>query len=173
VLCSAFNGHGTFSPALTPLGSVGGVKITFAGKLTSCAGSSTIGPPPGTPVTVTHGKVTGSGFFTGTFGSKCSNFEGAIPADAVGTITMTVKWATSPAHATTPSTVTYTAGPYAAPTPSTVNLELGAGPGTPTTVAGSYAGSAIQDTIMDIVTPPSAPCPIGPAFVFHSGKAIF
>jgi hypothetical protein len=173
VLCSSFVGHGKFNPGLTSSGSPGGVKITFSGKLTGCAGSPKL--PTGAPVTIKKGIVTAGsgGFFTGATASKCGLFEGAAPADAVGTITMTVKWKTVPAMSVAPSVVTYNPGPYTAPTSATLNLEMGVVPGTPTTVTGSFAGSVVQDTMMDIPVPASAPCPVGPAFHFNLGKAQF
>ncbi len=112
-------------------------------------------------------------YFTGTTASKCSNFEGAAPLDSVGKIKMTVKWTLSPPVTVAPSHVTYNTGPYKAPvTATTMALELGAVPLTPTTVTGSFAGSVVQDTLLNI-TVPTTGCPVGPVFSFPSGTLKF
>ncbi|HXQ61106.1 MAG TPA: hypothetical protein VN796_02160 [Acidimicrobiales bacterium] len=172
VTCSSFVGTGTFGPKLTLVGSPGGVKITYKGTLSACTGGSiNFG---GAIHTVTGGRVKASGYFTGVTGSKCANFQGAIPADSVGKIKMKVTWTLSPPLAVVPSKVTYgLGGPYKAPVAGvTMSLEMGAVPVTPTVVAGSYAGSIVQDTVMGI-TVPLAGCPVGPPFVFPVGTMTF
>jgi len=172
VSCSSFAGTGTFGPKLTVVGSAGGVKITYKGTLSACTGGSiSIG---GAIHTVTGGRVKGSGYFTGITGSKCANFQGAIPADSVGKIKMKVKWTLSPPLVVAPSNVTYgLGGPYKAPVAGvTMSLEMGAVPVTPTVVTGSYGGSIVQDTVMGI-TVPLAGCPVGPPFAFPVGSMKF
>jgi hypothetical protein len=171
VTCST-SGGGTLNPGLTSTGSGSGVKITYTGKVFGCAGGSiTIG-------SVVHTVVSGimkvnDWYFTGTAANSCSSFEGSSPVDAVGKIKMTVKWTLSPPLTVAPSKVTYHAGAYAAPvTGTTMALELGAVPGTPKTVTGSYAGSLVQDTLMN-VTVPAGGCPVGPSFSFPTGTVKF
>ena len=167
-------GSGKFNPGLTATGSAGGVKISVTAKVIQCTGATiTLGSPP-VVHTVTSGILTiNDWYFTGTSGSKCSNFEGASPADAVGKIKMKVKWTLSPPVTVAPSHVTYTAGPYTAPvTGTTMGLELGAVPATPTAVTGSFAGSLVQDTLMNL-TVPAGGCPVGPIFSFPTGSLKF
>ena len=149
-------------------------KFFVTAKVFACSGASiTLGSPP-----VVHNVTSGvlkinDWYFTGTSGSKCSNFEGAAPADAVGKIKMTVQWNLSPPATVAPSHVTYTAGPYTAPvTGTTMALELGAVPLTPTAVTGSFAGSLVQDTLLD-VTVPTTGCPVGPTFSIPTGTLKF
>lgn len=173
VTCSSFVGKGTFGPKLTLAGSPGAVKITFKGKLSGCTGGSI--HYAGAIHTVTGGKVSGSGFFNGAAASKCANFQGVVPIDTVGTIKMKVMWKLSPPLAVAPSNVTYGSAPgtYSAPVAGvTMSLQLGAVPGTQTTVAGSYAGSAVQDTVMGVTVPVTG-CPVGPAFIFPTGTMMF
>jgi len=172
VSCASFVGTGTFGPGLTVAGSPGGVKITYKGTLSGCTGGSI--NYAGAIHTVTGGRVKGSGYFTGVTGSKCANFQGAIPVDNVGKIKMKVNWTLSPPLVVAPSKVTYgVGGPYKAPVAGvTMSLEMGAVPVTPTVVAGSYAGSIVQDTVMGI-TVPLAGCPVGPPFVFPVGTMTF
>src|ERR1039458_5707459 len=75
-------GSGKFNPGLTATGSAGGVKISVTAKVIQCTGATiTLGSPP-VVHTVTSGILTiNDWYFTGTSGSKCSNFEGASPAD--------------------------------------------------------------------------------------------
>lgn len=171
VNCS-FAGAGTLHPKLTAAGSAGGVKVTYDGKLFSCAGGSiTISS---TTYTVVGGSVKAAGYFTGVTASKCTNFEGAAPADRVGVIKMVVKWILSPPLAVAPSDVVYgTGGPYSAPVAgTTMALQLGTVPATPTTVTGSYAGSTSQDTEMNVSVPLGG-CPVGVHFSFGSGFVKF
>jgi hypothetical protein len=169
VSCS-FAGSGKINPKITPAGSNGGMKVSFDGKAFGCTGYSiVIGT---TTYTVTAASVKGSGYFTGVTGSKCANFEGAIPVDHVGVIKMTVKWIMSPSLAVAPSKVKYT-GTYSANAPVKLDLGSSATPATTTTVHGSFPlDGPTQNTLMNIA---GAVCPttIGPPFSFPSGTLSF
>ncbi len=168
--CSSFAGSGLFAPKLTTAGSSTGMKIRFTGTLSGCVGLNRrngVGPA----VTITSGAVTGIGSFSGAPPSKCTNFEGAAPADSVVRINMTVNW-TAVGGPVQPSIVTYNAGLYTDPVGvGRINLTIGRTL-TPTVVVGSFAGSTIQRTIMRITTN-AAHCPVGMAFVFPLGQMRF
>jgi hypothetical protein len=116
--------------------------------------------------------VKGSGYFTGASASKCSNFEGAIPLDTVGSIKMTVNWIMSPSLSVAPSKVSYT-GTYSAFTPVDLNLGSLATPVTTTTITGSFPlDSLTQNTDMN-VTGATCPTTIGPSFTFPTGTLVF
>lgn len=125
VTCLIAGGSGSVHPGISPAGSIGGVKISFSGELTTCTSSVTF--PTG--VAVTGGSFKGSGDFeapTSTSnGSSCANFDGSDP---VGKIKVKITWTTvGPAIART--TVTYTSepGPIAVTGPTngsdTIRLE--------------------------------------------------
>jgi hypothetical protein len=170
VNCSTFTGAGKINPKITPAGSNGGMKISFKGKAFGCTGYSiTIG---GTTYTVVSASVKGSGYFSGTTGSKCSNFEGAVPVDTVGSIKMTVKWHMSPSLAVAPSRVKYT-GTYSATPAADLDLGAAATPATTTAVTGSFPlDGPTQNTLMDI-TAAACPTTIGPPFTFPTGTLSF
>lgn len=120
--CSSVLGSGTVHPGLTTAGSIGGVKITFKGKLGGC--TSSITAPSGT--TVVGGKISGSGYYdaptTTSNGSSCANFDGP---DVVGVIKIKITWTVvGPAIAKTK--ITYTAVPatVTGPTNGTDTIDL-------------------------------------------------
>jgi hypothetical protein len=179
VTCSAFVGTGTLHPKLTVAGGPGGIKITFKGTATGCVGVST---RLLAPVTVSSGTVTGSGYFTGITASKCANFQGlAPPLVTVGNIKMKVRWTLTNGAAVQKSKVVYSASPapdysnLAVPLNMPLNLgrvpPLGGGK-TTTVVGGSYAGSVVQNTLMNIAAG-VVPCPVGPLFAFATGTLAF
>jgi len=169
--CANFFGTGTFTPKLSATGHGTTVKITFRGTVNGCVGPVQINGA-GPLVTIVKGYVTGSGLFEhGATAPKCTSFEGLVPIDKVDKITMAVRWVLSGGPAVANSNVTYSFGPYRAPVGGgKMHLDLGAPPFTPTAVAGSFAGSLVQNTLMKIVT---APCPVGPAFAFPAGTMRF
>ena len=182
VTCSTFAGKGTFHPKLLVTGAAPQLKIKFAGTLTNCSGTPYVGST-GVASNVTGGHVKGVGKFTklpapATNVNRCSNFQGATPVDSVAVIKMVVHWTMSPSLAVAPSTVVY-GGTYSAallpsggPPFTTMDLDLGQAAATTTTVTGSYAGSAAQNTAMHINVA-SAGCPVGVPFAFPGGTMTF
>jgi hypothetical protein len=168
--CTGLSGGGTFHPKLTAAGSAGGVKFSATAKVYGCSGASiTIGT---TTYTVTGGVMKINDWYFNPHNS-CAAFEGVLPVDVVGKIKMSVKWTLSPPLAVTPSHVLYSTGAYSAPVVgTTMALQLGFPVATPTAVTGSFAGSLIQDTLMNI-TVPTGGCPVGTNFTFPNGKIIF
>jgi hypothetical protein len=170
VTCTGLSGGGTFHPKLTAAGTPGGVKFSATAKVFGCSGASiTIGT---TTYTVTTGVMTIDDWYFNPHNS-CGAFEGVAPIDSVGKIKMKVKWGLTPPLAVTPSHVVYGTGPYSAPVAgTTMALQLGVPVATPTAVTGSFAGSAIQDTKMNITVPVGG-CPVGTNFNFPTGSMVF
>ncbi len=168
--CSSFTGAGTFSHKLTATGHGTTVKIRFRGLATDCTPGATVG---GLSDPISAADVRGSGTFVrGASAQSCSSFEQTARPDAVLKITMIVTWAAALPAA--PSTVTYQSGPYGvvlSPIIPSIDLDLGL-PATPTTVVGSFAGSLVQNTIMDI-TSNVLYCPVPRPFVFTAGTLTF
>ena len=159
------SGSGFVNPALTPAGSVGGVKIDFSAKLVppvgtnECAG--TVTSPAG--IKVSGGHLTGSGFFNTVAGfpngSKCANFTHHLN---VGSIIVKIGWIVSgPPIAGT--TVTYTGNPGTVTNTGGVDtITLHAPLGT-ATKTGSFAfpPTGLPNTVKIKTTLPASPPPCG------------
>ena len=178
-----FTGAGAFSSKITATGGGTALKIRFRGSVPvgACAGPVSVA---GVPQVIVRAYAIGAGQFVYQHGagvSRCANFETLAPKDVVyNKITMTVTWALASGLVVAPSTVTYNGtgalanGKYsAALVGATMHLDLGT-PLTHTAVAGSFAGSLVQNTVMVIAAPPPfVNCPVGPAFVFGAGSLRF
>jgi hypothetical protein len=162
--CPIYSGKGTLSPGLTPAGAAGGVKINFSATLTSPAGgpcgNSSVTTPAG--VKIVGGKVTGSGSYQAlaspASASSCSDFDGT---DVVGTITVTIKWKTTPPAAIAKTTITYTNNPATVSGSPTDTITLLAPPGS-ATKAGSFTAPASNNTTTLKTNLPAPPCGPGP-----------
>jgi hypothetical protein len=158
--CHIASGTGNLNPGLTPAGSAGGVKINFSAVLDKQCGNSSITKPKGD--TIVGGTVTGSGFYKTGFGSSCANFDGP---DVVGTITVTVKWATSGAPIAN-TTIVYKNNPATTSGSPTDTITLLAPPGT-ATKTGSFMAPATNDTTSLTTDLPAPPCGPGPFSTFN------
>jgi hypothetical protein len=142
VLCGISSGSGTLSPGLTPVGSPGGVKITFAAKFSTGNCASNVVSPTG--VAVIGGSIKGSGFYNGPAsggpGSSCAAFDGA---DAVGKIVVKITWLT-------------TGGPIAA-TKVVYKNNTGTVSGSPTDTITLQAPTGTAVKHGSFATPPTAP----------------
>jgi len=168
--CTSFAGLGKIVPGLSSGGSPSGDKFSFHGVATNCNGLITF---KGHTYTVESAKVIGNGSFMGPNTSTCANFEGATPLDTVAIIRMKVKWFLSPHLTVANSNVLYI-GTYSAPVASgLMALDLGASatPPTTTTVTGSYGGTLIQNTLMDVAA--GGGCPVGPGLAWVNGSLAF
>jgi hypothetical protein len=151
VTCPIAAGTGTLSPGLTSAGSLGGIKISFNGKLAgNCA--SAVTQPQGDQVT--GGTFTGGGFYTGATASSCANFDGV---DVVGQITVVITWKTTGAPIAR-TTIVYKSNPGTVSGSETIALN--APPGT-ATKAGSFSAGTLHLTQLK-TNLPGPVCPPGP-----------
>jgi hypothetical protein len=156
---------------LTPAGSPGGVKITFAAKFSTGNCNSNVVTPPG--VTVTGGSLTGAGFSNGPASggpaSSCAAFDGA---DVVGKIVVKIKWVTTggPIAATK---IIYKSNPGTVAGSPTDTITLKAPPGT-AVKHGSFSTppATPPNTTQLTTTIPAPPCGPGPfsTFVINGGS---
>ncbi|HXW35403.1 MAG TPA: hypothetical protein VEJ87_12565 [Acidimicrobiales bacterium] len=168
VLCGISSGSGTLSPGLTPLGTAGGVKITFAAKFSTGNCSSNVTTPPGD--SVVGGSLTGSGFYnapaSSLIGSSCAAFHGA---DVVGKIVVKIDWVTSGApiaatkvvYQNNPSTVA--GSPF-----DTITLKAPPAPGTAIKHGSFSVPPGLPPNTTQLTTSiPAPPCGAGPYSNFN------
>lgn len=164
VTCFIQGGTGTLSPGLTPTGSAGGVKINFNGTLVKNQCKSAVTKPKGDQVI--GGTFTGTGFYdsppAGGPGSSCANFDGP---DVVGSITVTINWATTGVPIA-PTTIVYTGNPGTVSGSPTDTITLNAPPGT-ATKSGSFSAASTAALTQLVTDLPGPTCGAGPFATFN------
>jgi hypothetical protein len=149
--CKFSAGKGTFSPPLTPGGSVSVTveKIKFTVSPSADCGS-VVTSPSGTSINTLH-SVTGTGTYVNSgFANSCT----ALNADNVGTIKVKTKWGAAPPIAPTNATFTGNVGTITNSGPiRDITLT------TPVTVTGSFGpgntgGAVALATTIPVACPP-------------------
>jgi hypothetical protein len=163
VLCGISSGSGTLAPGLTPAGSAGGVKITFAAKFSTGNCASNVTTPPG--VVVVGGSLTGSGFYNAPassgIGSSCAAFDGP---DTVGKIVVKIKWMTTGGPIAN-TKVIYQNNPGTVSGSPTDTITLKAPPGT-AVKQGSFHAPPMPNLTQLTTNIPAPPCGPGPFTTF-------
>ena len=166
VSCPIAGGTGTLSPGLTTNGGANAVKIGFHGTFVMNNCTSEVILPAGD--TVTGGTFTGGGYYRGSMGSSCANFDGA---DVVGRIEVTITWNTT-GTSIAPTTIVYRHNPGTVSGTPFDTIALNAPPGT-ATKSGSF-NSATTPRLTQLATNlPGPSCPPGPpltTFVIVGGE---
>jgi hypothetical protein len=122
-------------------------------------------------VTITGGRVTGSGFYRplACGASSCANFDGP---DVVGKITVRIAWTTT-GPAIAPTVVVYKNNPATASGAPTDTITLQAPPGS-ATKAGSFVVPSTSNTTEIKTDVPAPPCGGSPfsSFKISGGRVL-